>query len=397
MARREAPAAGPGSRALIVDVVRSSVTITRVELAELTGLTQPSISNIVRDLIADGIIHEIGSTDSTLGRRRKLIAISPANRFGVGFHLGTDTVTCVAIDLTGGVVGREVVPRLPDEEWDADQLALRFEDFTAGLNMPAGRIEGLALVTPASLPDPGSEPAYDSDFSTVRPELEERLGAPVLIENDAAAAALGEFWSRRVSREQAFACIYLSTDIGAGFVFGGALHRGANFGAGELGHVSIDYDGRKCPCGNRGCVQQYASVRAIVAAAREDVTLRGRLALDGSESSAFDAIARAAVNGDADAYQVLDVAAERLGAAATSMVNLLNVDRLVLTGPGVARAGSIFARRLRTHLDRTAHSRQRHQVAVELSAQPRDAAGIGAAALVVQASVAPGHSSSQAA
>ncbi|MET0423203.1 MAG: winged helix-turn-helix transcriptional regulator, partial [Actinoplanes sp.] len=110
MARREAPAAGPGSRALIVDVVRSSVAISRVELAELTGLTQPSISNIVRDLIADGIIHEIGSIDSVLGRRRKLIAISPANRFGVGFHLGPDTVTCVAIDLTGGVVGREVVP-----------------------------------------------------------------------------------------------------------------------------------------------------------------------------------------------------------------------------------------------------------------------------------------------
>src|SRR4051794_14947551 len=110
MARREAPAAGPGSRALIVDVIRSAVTISRVELAELTGLTQPSISNIVRDLIADGIIHEIGSTDSVHGRRRKLIAISAVNRFGIGFHLGPEAVTCVAIDLTGGVIGREVVP-----------------------------------------------------------------------------------------------------------------------------------------------------------------------------------------------------------------------------------------------------------------------------------------------
>jgi predicted NBD/HSP70 family sugar kinase len=386
MARREAPAAGPGSRALIVDVVRSSVTITRVELAELTGLTQPSISNIVRDLIADGIIHEIGSTGSTLGRRRKLIAISAANRFGVGFNLGPDTVTCMAIDLTGGVVGREVVPRLPGETWDAGRLAERFSDFTDGLNLPADRIEGLAIVTPANF-----------SAGEVRADLERELGIPVLTENDAAAAALGEFWSRRVSREQAFACIYLSTDIGAGFVFGGALYRGANFGAGELGHVSIDYDGLPCPCGNRGCVQQYASMTAIVEAARNDAGLRDRLTLDGSESSAYDAVARAAVNGDADAYRVLDQAAERLSAAATSMVNLLNLGRIVLTGPGVARAGSIFARRLRAHLDAAAHSRQRHSVAVELSAQPRDAAGIGAAALVVQASVAPGHTASQAA
>ncbi|MFC7529200.1 ROK family protein [Actinoplanes sp. GCM10030250] len=388
MARREAPAAGPGSRALIVDVVRSSVAISRVELAELTGLTQPSISNIVRDLIADGIIHEIGSTDSVLGRRRKLIAISPANRFGVGFNLGPDTVTCVAIDLTGGVVGREVVPRLPGEVWGADRLAERFEDFTGGLALPRDRIEGLAIVTPFSQ-------AEDHAAGEVRAELEKRLGAPVLMENDAAAAALGEFWSRRVSREQAFGCIYLSTGIGAGFVFGGALYRGASFGAGELGHVSIDYAGRPCPCGNLGCVEQYSSMRAVVVAAREHADLRGRLPLDGSESSAYDAVARAAVNGDSEAYRVLDQAAERLSVAATSMVNLLDLGRLVLTGPGVARAGSIFARRLRAHLGRTAHSRQRHSVSVELSAQPRDAAGIGAAALVVQASVAPGHTPGQ--
>jgi predicted NBD/HSP70 family sugar kinase len=77
--------------------------------------------------------------------------------------------------------------------------------------------------------------------------------------------------------------------------------------------------------------------------------------------------------------------------AVTSVVNLLDLGRLVLTGPGVAVAGSIYARRLRTHLDRTAHARQRHGITVELSAQPRDAAGIGAAALVVPASIAPGH------
>jgi predicted NBD/HSP70 family sugar kinase len=379
MARREAPAAGPGSRALIVDVIRSAVTISRGELVDLTGLTQPSISNIVRELIADGIIHEIGSLDSAHGRPRKLIAINPANRFGIGFHLGPETVTCVAVDLTGGVVGREVVPRLPDEPWLADRLASRFEHFTAGLDLPRDRIEGLAVVAPGALP------------SGVRPELAGRIGVPVLVENDAAAAALGEFWSRRVSRDQVFGCLYLGNGIGAGLVFGGALFRGASFGAGAFGHMSIDHRGRPCPCGNRGCVEQYASTRATVRAARDNPALRARLPLDGSESGAYEAIARAAVNGDADAYAVLDQAATWLGVAATSVVNLLDLGRIVLTGPGVALAGSIFARRLRAHLDRTAHSRHQHSVTVEISAQPRDAAGIGAAVLVIQASVAPGH------
>jgi predicted NBD/HSP70 family sugar kinase len=386
MARREAPAAGPGSRALVVDVIRSAVTISRVELADLTGLTQPSISNIVRDLIADGIIHEIGSADSVRGKPRKLIAINPAHRFGIGFHLGPETVTCVAIDLTGGVVGREVVPLaggpLPD------LLADRFDDFTAALDLPRERIEGLAVVAPAAVP--GSSPAR-TGLNGARADLAARIGLPVIVENDAAAAALGEFWSRRVSREQVFGSIYVANGIGAGFVLGGALFRGSSFDAGELGHMSIDYDGRPCPCGNRGCVERYASMAATADAARADHALAARLRLHTAGSGAYDAVARAAVNGDPAAFAVLDAAAGYLSVAVTSMVNLLDLGRLVLTGPGVALAGSVYARRVRADLARTAHARHRHDITVELSAQPRDAASIGAAALVVQASVAPGH------
>ncbi|WIN00614.1 ROK family protein [Actinoplanes oblitus] len=382
MARRETSVAGPGSRALVVDVVRSAVSISRVELAERTGLTQPSISNIVRDLIADGVIHETGSADSVRGKPRKLLAITAANRFGIGFQLGPDTVTCVAIDLTGGVVGREVVPF--DGVDLTDRLAERFDDFMADLDLPRDRIEGLAIVAPTARP--GDE-AAGPELSAVRAGLADRLGLPVLVENDAAAAALGEFWSRRVSREQAFGSVYLSAGIGAGLVFGGALHRGASFDAGELGHVSIAYDGRPCPCGNRGCVERYASMAATVDAARD----AGLPVEQRSMFTAYDAIAHAAVGGDPKAFAILDQAATYLSVAVVSMVNLLDLGRVVLTGPGVAVAGSIYARRLRAALAGTAHARLRHEIVVELSAQPRDAAGIGAAALVVQASIAPGH------
>ncbi|MBB4740334.1 putative NBD/HSP70 family sugar kinase [Actinoplanes octamycinicus] len=382
MARRETSVAGPGSRALVVDVVRSAVSISRVELAERTGLTQPSISNIVRDLIADGVIHETGSADSIRGKPRKLLAITAANRFGIGFQLGPETVTCVAIDLTGGVVGREVVPF--DGGDLADRLAERFDDFIADLDLPRDRIEGLAVVAPTARPgDEDTGPAW----AAVRAALTERLGVPVLVENDAAAAALGEFWSRRVSREQAFGSVYLSSGIGAGLVFGGALHRGASFDAGELGHVSIAYDGLPCPCGNRGCVERYASMAATVDAARA----AGLPVEQKTVFSAYDAIAHAAVSGDPDAFAVIDRAAGYLSVAVTSMVNLLDLGRVVLTGPGMAVAGSIYARRLRAALAAGAHARHRHEIVVELSAQPRDAAGIGAAALVVQASIAPGH------
>ena len=386
MARREAPAGGPGSRALVVDVIRSAGPISRVELAEATSLTQASISNIVRDLLAEGIIRESGSIVSTRGKPRTLITISQGFRFGIGFHLGADTMTCVAIDLTGGVVGREVVPRTPPSGAMAERLVERFDRFVTGLDLPRDRIEGLAIVAPT---DPATAALREAGE-----DVQARLALPVIVENDAAAAGLGEFWSRQVPRQQAFGCIYVSTGIGAGLVFDGALLRGESADAGELGHTSIHYAGRPCPCGNRGCVERYASMTAAVDAALADRRLRKRLALDepgGTTSRAYDALARAAVRGDADAYRILDEAAGYLAVAATSMVNLVDLARLVLTGPGVALAGSVFARRLRAHLAETAHARRHHSVSVELSAQPRDAAAIGAATLVVQAAVAPGH------
>ncbi|GGL08209.1 ROK family transcriptional regulator [Mangrovihabitans endophyticus] len=394
MARRETAAGGPGSRALVVDVIRSAGAVSRVELTDITGLTQPTISNIVRDLLAEGIVRETGSSASARGKPRTLLAINPTFRYGVGFHLGADTMTCVAIDLTGGVVGREVVSRAPDDQL-AERLAAQYDEFVAGLDLPRGRVDGLAVVAPTPPPGSSAEAAgAGSWLGRARGELRDRIGKPVIVENDAAAAALGEFWSRRISREQAFGCIYVSTGIGAGFVFNGALLRGAGSDAGELGHVSIRHDGRPCPCGNRGCVERYASMVATVDAARDRGELGRRLNLRGatSVSHAYDLVARAAVRGDDAALQVVDQAARYLAVAATSVVNLLDLGRLVLTGPGVALAGSVYARRVRAHLDETAHARRRHGVRVELSAQPRDAASIGAAALVVQAAVAPGHS-----
>jgi predicted NBD/HSP70 family sugar kinase len=386
MARREAPAAGPGSRALVVDLIRSAGTISRAELVTSTGLTQPSISNIVRDLISEGLVYEQGPAASNRGKPRTLIAFNPASHVGVGFQLGADTLTCVAIDLTGGVVGREMVPAEPGDDVSPEHLAQQFDRFVTGLDLPRDKVSGLAVVRPAPLP---GEPVEPPDLAG---DLSRRLNLPVTVENDSAAAALGEFWSRRVSRSEPFGCVYLSTGIGAGFVFDGALVRGASAGAGELGHTSIHYDGRACPCGNRGCVERYASMAAVVDAAREDPELRHLVPEGARRSSAYDAIARAAVAGHPAAFAAIDRAAQCLAVAVTSVVNLLDLGRLVLTGPGVALAGSIYAKRIRTHLELTAHSRGRHQVLVELSAQPRDAAGIGAAALMVQATVAPGHS-----
>ncbi|MDR1237204.1 MAG: ROK family protein [Propionibacteriaceae bacterium] len=397
MARRETVAAGPGSRALIVDVIRSSGPISRIELVEATGLTQPSISNIVRKLLDEGVVRETGDTVSTGGKPRTLLAINAHAVYGVGMHLATDWITCVVTDTNGGIVGRQLVAGVGDDPpvKVIERLIELFRSVTGGLGLARSSLAGLAVVGPGPvdvlhgvLPAPRS-----SERLELGAALAAELGVPVLVDNDAAAAAVGEFWGRQISRERTFGCLYMGHGIGAGTVLDGSLHRGASSNAGELGHITVVADGLLCRCGNSGCLELYAAPPALVTQARAVPGLAERIGISESESDAhaFDLLARSAVYGEPGATELVDASAERLSDAAVTLANLWDLDTLVVAGPGFAVAGAKYVSEIRSRLIERARARDRHGVWVELSSNPRDSAAIGGAALVLQGLVAPGH------
>ncbi|GAA0428133.1 transcriptional regulator [Acrocarpospora corrugata] len=400
MARRESAAAGPGSRALVVDLIRSAGPISRVELVKATGLTQPTISNIVRRLIDDDVVRETGATVATGGKPRTMLVINSRSAYGVGIRVGADTLTCVVTDTRGGTIGRELVSAPPAEKPEdvVAQLAALYRDVTHGLGLLPQSVVGLAVVGPGPvdvargrfLALPGLEQWADLDLGQT---LTAELGVPVLVDCDAAAAAVGEFWGRQVSRERTFGCLYMNSGIGSGVVLDGALHRGASSNAGEIGHVSVVRDGARCRCGNRGCLELYAAPAALVSRARATPGLADRLGIrpDDQYARAFDVLARAAIYGDGQARALIDESALLLADGAMTLSNLWDLDTLVLAGPGFAVAGSLYVTEIRRRLAGRAFSRGLHTVQVDLSSNPRDSAAIGGAALVLQGSVAPGH------
>ncbi|WP_432840111.1 ROK family protein [Dactylosporangium sp. CA-092794] len=445
-----------------MDLIRSSGPISRVELVNATGLTQPTISNIVRRLIDDGVVRETGDTVATRGKPRAMLVINSRAAYGVGIHVGADTLTCVVTDTRGGTVGRQLVaaPAAPQHvgsqhtgapggpaggpsvggsaggplvggsagrqfaggsagrqrvggpvgreiaggsadggrEGLVDRLAALYRDVTEGLGLPPQSVAGLAVVGPGPvdvargrfLAPPGLHRPGEPDLAAA---LTARLGVPVLVDSDAAAAAVGEFWGRQVSRERTFGCLYMNSGIGSGVVLDGALHRGASSNAGKLGHISVARGGRRCPCGNRGCLEQYAAPHVLVARARVTPGLADRLHIrpDDPDARAFDVLARAAVYADPQARALVDESAALLAEGAITLANLWDLDTLVLAGPGFAVAGSIYVTEIRRRLAEWAFARDVHGVEVDLSSNPRDSAAIGGAALVLQGSVAPGH------
>ncbi|GGM45182.1 ROK family protein [Dactylosporangium sucinum] len=400
MARREAAAAGPGSRALIVDLIRSSGPISRVELVKATGLTQPTISNIVRRLIDDGVVRETGDTVATRGKPRTMLVINSRAAYGVGIHVGADTLTCVVTDTRGGTVGRQLVAGPADGKPASvvDRLATLYRDVTDGLGLPPQSVAGMAVVGPGPvdvargrfLALPGLPPRPDLDLAHA---LSGRLGVPVLVDTDAAAAAIGEFWGRQISRDRTFGCLYMNSGIGSGVVLDGALHRGASSNAGKIGHLRVVRAGEPCRCGGHGCLEQVAAPHRLVARARATRGLADRLRIHPADpdARAFDVLARAAIYGDAEARAFIDESATLLAEGAVTLANLWDLDTLVLAGPGFAVAGSIYVTEIRRRLAAQAFARDVHEVHVDLSSNPRDSAAIGGAALVLQGSVAPGH------
>ncbi|MDR0960667.1 MAG: ROK family transcriptional regulator [Propionibacteriaceae bacterium] len=400
MARRESTPEAPGSRALIVDLVRSLGPVSRVELVEATGLTQPAVSMIVRKLLDDAVIVEVGSAPSSGGKPRRLLDINERAVVGVGVQMGFESVTFVATNPSGGVLARQGLPGAQDDPPEAvvRRLADSYQAFIAASGFDVREIVGVTVAVPGPLA-PDREGILEAPALpgwtgfALRAELDSLIDAPVLVDNDAGAAALGEFWSRGVSRYSTFGAIYVGTGVGAGVVIDGALFRGASSNAGELGHVSLDPTGPLCVCGNRGCLEVLAGPRAVVSSARNDPRI-GDLALSDDPRHVlldFEEISRAAIAGHQGASDLVTLSADRFAAAALTLTNLFDLDQLVLTGPALLVSGALYVRHVRDVLQSTALARRAHPVIVDISANPLDSAAIGAASLALQRSLAPGH------
>ena len=184
------------------------------------------------------------------------------------------------------------------------------------------------------------------DDYPVRAEIERRLGARVVLENDANVAALGEQWLGAARGVPNMAVVTLGTGIGGGIVLGGKIWHGMNGMAGEFGHVTLEPEGHPCGCGNRGCAEQYASASAIVRMAREAIASgeAPSLAKAASSDAEFGAksIYNLAIQGDEHARRIFRSFGRSLGILLAGLINVLNLDMFVIGG-GVSSAWDAYA------------------------------------------------------
>ncbi|MEU5089650.1 ROK family transcriptional regulator [Streptomyces sp. NPDC021356] len=304
--------------ALVLDLLRraGAAGISRLELAERTGLTPQAVSKITARLRERGLAAEAGRRASTGGKPRTVLRLVPEAGHAVGVHVERDEVRAVLVDLDGTVTGERREPLALGARAGAvvDAVAAQVEALvTEAFGVRAREASAASLVgAGVALPGPldhGSGVLHrvtgfpQWDGFPLRDALERRLHVPVVVDKDTNAAALG----LAVAGEGgggSFAYLHLGTGLGAGLVIGGTVHRGARTGAGEFGHQVIQLDGPRCECGDRGCVEALC----LAAVARGDVREAARV----------------------------------LGAGAANLVGLLDIDLVLLGGRTVAEQPEVF-------------------------------------------------------
>jgi predicted NBD/HSP70 family sugar kinase len=382
------------NQAVILDAVRHAPDgLSRVELAELTGLSAQAVSNITRRLLDRELITEAGTlVPAGRGKPRTLLRLHPTGHFAIGVHIDPTVTTVALLDLVGDVVAS--VRTLPASATSPSELVAAITEAAAGLiastGVDAGRVLGLGIAAPGPL-DPGTgvvlEPPLLPDWTRVglRELLHEATGYPVVLHKDAAAAALAELWRGSAAALADFVFLYLGTGLGAGLVLGGELLGGSTNNAGEIGHLMVDADGPRCRCGQRGCVGIACMPRTLVAEAA-DAGLLPRPAPDTGDreiDELFTELCGLATH-DGRARPILERSALRLARGAATIANVLDVRAVVFGGPIWDRISDVFLPILRDTLLTTTEARDVHPVAALSSSLGPDVGAIGAGCLVLE-------------
>jgi len=273
------------------------------------------------------------------------------SNFAIGVDLGGTNLRIAAVDEQGQLVekvtletkvalGRDHV--ISDMCGAIQRLAEKYKNSAELLGIGVG-VPGIVDLHTGYLHDSPNLPGPDYP---VRAEIERHLKTTVVLENDANAAALGEQWLGAARNFPDMAMITLGTGVGGALVLGGKIWHGMLGMAGEFGHTTIEPEGNPCGCGNRGCLEQYASATAVVRMAKEAMASGGAPALARAIQSdaEFDAesVYNLALQGDEDARRVFRRVGRALGIALATLVNSLNLPMHVIGG-GVSYAWDAFA------------------------------------------------------
>ncbi|WP_425824972.1 ROK family transcriptional regulator [Streptomyces fractus] len=396
------PRVGGYNQAVVLAAIRTKGPVSRVELGPLTGLTNQTVSNVVRRLLDEGLIAESGRAPSSGGKRRTLLTPRADGAYALGVHLDPDAAVIVLVDLAGSVLLSRhfALPRPSDPAEVVDRVARAALRLPGRAGIDRSRLLGLGIAAPGPIDAEAGAIVDPPNFDGWRrvslvDMFAQATGMPVAMDNDATAAAIGERWIGGEARADGFLFLYMGAGIGAGVMLNNQVLRGDSGNAGEIGHAQIEPGGRRCACGNNGCLEPHCNPAALVddLFTRHGAATARRIGLTGAPDAVradWKLLRRAVGAGDAAACDVVRLAGRRMGQAVRGAVALLDVSRVVLGGEALVGVEQVLGEEIDKAVNTTSVVRALGGVTVEPSLIGETAGAVGAASLVLHGRYAPG-------
>lgn len=373
------------NKSTLLGLIRTEGPISRAEMSKRTKLTRATVSTLVEELIEAHLVLETGIGQSNGGRKPMLLELNPSGGWAIGLDLRLPNMLLLVTDMRGGIVRKRIVDYEAPLSAEADPSRL-LEQIVNVIQREAGSLPpaplgllGVGIGVPGFVQYPSSDILFIPHTRwrqlAWREALEARLGVPVMLDNEANLAAVGE-WEYGAGAEAGSSdMLYISVagGIGAGFILNGELFRGIRGFAGEIGHTTIAMNGRRCPCGNLGCWEMYASERALAAELGVGYThettgvLLGRLA-----------------KRDAAVEAALAQIGEYLGIGVGNMMHTLN-PQLIVIGGAISEYRSWLHESLAHSLGSRFSYLHSFQAQLDYSRLGEDACALGAASSVIRA------------
>ena len=363
--------------------------LNRVVLAQLTGLSAGSVTNVTAELLEEGLIREVGFEESDGGRPRVLLEINPDFGAVIGIDVGETGILVEAFDLSMSELAAAATPLHPQHHDSAsviEHIAGAVNGLKLKLEAEGRNLLGVGIALPGVVEHLGETRAWAPNigWDDVRIEslLQERVDLPVRAENGAKTLGQAEMWLG-AGRGADHAIVTLwGTGVGAAIFTDGALYRGAASSAGEWGHVSIVTGGKLCRCGARGCLEAYIGAGPLRASWAELEPDAAKNTDPDSEMWIDDLLANA--HSSAAARKLLDDTAVYFGTAAANLANLFNPERIIVGGWVGLRLGPALLPRMQEVLGEQALEYAAARVSLELGQLGTDAVALGASTLIVE-------------
>ena len=373
------------NRNLVLKIFFERSSISRAEIARMTHLTRTTVSDIVADLMAEGLVAEIGLGSSTGGKSPILISLVDNSRYFIGIDLAYNMFCGAIINLRNQISNMVC---LPADGMDGEKsLKAIFEILDPLTRSDCQPILGIGVGAPGLVNSREGIVVnavnlgwYDLPLARI---LEERYHLPVFLLNDCQAAAMGEFiYGQSSPASPNMIVVRAGHGIGSGIIINGQLFQGDGGAAGEIGHVVVVHEnGLPCRCGNSGCLETVASARAVVQQAQRLAGNTSFTATAGNDPHAvtLETLEKAVVNGDEAALQIIVQAGRYLGLAVASLVGMLNIHNVVLMGE-MTRFGDPWLDAIRETVAKTALSRLARDATIHIGSLRENGVILGAAA-----------------